>query len=88
MRAQFGSFTQPQIKGLLRTLAAKSGLSFGEIVGAFAKRGTAIANDLLSVQGGLSEPVFMCGSDPYFTATVTDENGKMIPHRKLPGVHR
>jgi len=45
-----GQLSEEEVKALLRTLAAKAGLSFDEIVGAYAKRRTGIANDLLFVQ--------------------------------------
>jgi hypothetical protein len=80
MRVHEGQLTRRQIKELLRALAAKAGLSFAEIVGAYATRGTKIANDLLAVQGGLNEPCFMCGCSPHFTACIVDESGEIIPY--------
>ena len=44
-----GQLIRSQVKPLLRSLVAKAGLSLDEIVGAYAKRGTQIANDLLAV---------------------------------------
>jgi hypothetical protein len=71
-----GSFTNDQIRQVLRALAAKGGLSNAEIVGAYAKRRTRIANDLLEVHRDGPKPQYWCGSDPVFTARVVDESGK------------
>ncbi len=73
-----GQFTDDQIRHLLRALTAKAGLTFAEIVGAYAKRRTKISNNLLAVHKDFSQPTYMCGSDPHFTASVVDENGKII----------
>jgi hypothetical protein len=51
-------------------LTAKAGLSFDEIVGACAKRRTKIANEHLQVQRDGPYPVFMCGSNPHFIASI------------------
>jgi hypothetical protein len=72
-----GQFTDLQIKHLLRALAAKAGLSFSEIVGAYAKRGTTASNDLLEVHKDSKYPTYMCGSNPVFTASVADEKGRI-----------
>jgi hypothetical protein len=76
-------FTEGQIKHLLMTLAAKEGLNHDEIVGAYAKRGTKIANDLLIVHKDLRYPTYSCGDDPHFAASVVDETGKITPNRSL-----
>jgi hypothetical protein len=81
---ELGQFTENQIKHLLMTLAAKAGLNYGEIVGAYATRRTRIANDLLAVQKDSQYPTYMCGSNPNFAASVVDENGKIAPNPKLP----
>ncbi len=52
-----GSMSDMQLKDCLKCLAAKTGLSFGEIIGAYAKRKTKIANDLLIIR--LTHPVMM-----------------------------
>jgi hypothetical protein len=81
MKVGIGEFTSDQIQDLLKALAAKTGLTFQEIVGAYAKRGTKIANDLLAVHHDF--PTYMCGSNPTFTARIVDENDKLIPRPKL-----
>jgi hypothetical protein len=45
-----GSMTDGQVQELLKYLAAKEGLSYEEIVGAYVKRKTKSAHDLLHVQ--------------------------------------
>jgi hypothetical protein len=49
-RVACGQLTDEQVKALLKALVAKAGLTFDEIIGAYAKRRTKIANDLLLVQ--------------------------------------
>jgi hypothetical protein len=80
-----GQFNENQIKQLLMTLAAKEGLKHDEIVGAYAKRGTRIANDLLIVHKEFRYRTYWCGDDPHFVASVVDETGKITPNRRLPG---
>ena len=77
-----GQFTENQIKLLLMTLAAKAGLDYDEIVGAYATRRTKIANDLLTVQKDSQYPTYCCGSNPHFAASVVDEHGKITRHPK------
>jgi hypothetical protein len=75
---ELGQFTENQIKHLLMTLAAKAGLDYDEIVGAYATRRTKVANDLLTFHRDSAYPAYMCGTNPHFTATVVDENGEII----------
>ena len=79
-----GQFTENQIMHLLQALVSKAGLSYNEIVGAYAKRGTKIANDHLHVHKEFAYPTLMCGSDPHFVASVRDENGKITRHPNAP----
>ena len=72
-----------RFREVLRALAAKE-LSFTEIVGAYAKRGTKNANDLLEVQKGFDDPTYTCGCGvTFFTASIVDEDGKLITYRVL-----
>jgi hypothetical protein len=80
-KVKFGQFTADQIHNLLKALTAKKGLTCEEIVGAYAKRGTKIANDHLIIRYDF--PTYMCGSNPFFTASIVDESGKIIPKPKL-----
>ena len=82
MKVGIGQFTSDQIDYLLKALAAKAGLTYSEIVGAYATRRTKIANDLLAVHADY--PMVMCGTNPYFTATIVDENGKVVSKPKRP----
>jgi hypothetical protein len=43
-------------------------LTFGEIVGAYAKKRSKITNDLLAVQRDSEHKRFVCGTDAFFTA--------------------
>ncbi len=78
-----GQFTEAQINHLLKTLTAKAGLEYREIVGAYAKRRTRTANDLLVVQRDHKYPTFTCGDNPHFTASVVDEHGKIARYSQL-----
>jgi hypothetical protein len=80
-KVKFGQFTADQIHNLLKALTAKKGLTCEEIVGAYAKRGTKIANDHLIIRYDFT--TYMCGSNPFFTASIVDESGKIIPKSKL-----
>jgi hypothetical protein len=71
-KVQVSSFTEGQIQNVLMALAAKAGLSFDEIVGAYAKRNTKISNQLLSVQKDGPHLKFSCGENPHFTARIVD----------------
>jgi len=81
---ELGQFTDDQIKRLLKALVAKAGLSYDEMVGAYAKRRTKFANDLLSVHKDIEFSAYTCGSNPHFVAAITDENGRIVRHSKLP----
>jgi len=65
-----GQITEGQMKDLLRALVAKAGLTFDEIVGAYATKRAKIANTLLQVQRDGPYPRFMCGSNPHFIARI------------------
>jgi hypothetical protein len=77
-----GQFTDQGIQDLLRALTARSALTFDEIIGSFARRGTKIANDL-AVRKDLDSSTFTCGSNPFFTASIVDENGSVVKHRPI-----
>ncbi len=81
---KLGQFTEDQMQRLLQALTAKEGLSHDEIVGAYAKRGTTISNDHLAVHKDPSQLTYMCGCNPYFVASVVDENGKIV---RFPRLH-
>ena len=75
-RISIGQLTEKQVEALLKALVSKAGLTFNDIVGAFVKKRTRIANQLLAVNRDGPGPRFMCGGNPFFTArTVSDRGG-------------
>ena len=72
--------SENQLKALLRCLAAKEGLSYDEIVGAYAKRKTTLRNDHLEITKNGPYPEYSCGYDPHFVAIVVDSDGKRVQH--------
>ncbi len=73
-----GCLSERQLKEALRALAARAGLSLEEIIGAYARRRTRIANDLLEVTREGPFPIFMCGQNPHFIARVVNEKHEPI----------
>jgi hypothetical protein len=67
-KVKSGYYGENQVQELVKALAAKAGLSFDEIVGAYARKRTKISNDLLSVRRDGPHLVFMCGENPHFIA--------------------
>ena len=63
-------FPENRIQELLKVLAAKAGLSFEEIIGAYATRKSIIYNQLLVVQKEGLFPAYSSGENPYFAARV------------------
>lgn len=78
MKVGIGQITRDQMDDLLRALTAKAGLAFDEMVGAYAKRRTRIANSHLTVQQDLKHSTHSCGSNPHFVARIVDESGKLV----------
>ncbi len=70
-------------KDLLKCLTAKEGLSYEEIVGAYAKRNSKQANELLHIQKHGPYPEYSCGHDPSFVAIVVDEKGDRVKYPSL-----
>ena len=62
-----------QIVNILKCLAAKGGLNFDEIVGAFARRRSKISNDLLTVWRQGPYQSHSCGENPHFTVRIIIE---------------
>ena len=75
-RFPVSQMTASQVIELLRALASRH-LTSEEIVGAYARRGTRTANDLVEVQKDRQDEkrrmVFMCGNNPYYVATPEDK---------------
>lgn len=82
-RVEVGQITYDQIKQMLKALSAKAGLDYREIVGAYAKRRTKIANDLLAIHREAESATLSCGANPHFVASVVDEDGRIIRYPKL-----
>lgn len=78
-----GQFSDDQIQHLLKALTAKAGLEYRDIVGAYARRRTKIANESLAVHNDCEYSTYSCGENPHFAAAVVDENGKIIRHPRL-----
>ncbi len=83
-RIDVGQITENQIKALLMALAAKAGLTYDEIVGAYAKKRTRIHNELLCVKKDGQHPTFTCGTNPHFVAANAEGNpdGTVTMHRE------
>lgn len=79
-----GCLTEGQLKELLKCLAAKGGLSYQEIIGAYVKRKTKRAHELLHIQKNGPYPEYYCGDDPSFTAIVVSDKGERIKYPPLP----
>jgi hypothetical protein len=73
-KIKLGYFSQNQIQYLLKALAAKAGLNFNEIVGAYAKKRTKIHNNLLEIRKEGPYPFYRCGENPHFIARIKNEN--------------
>ena len=80
-----GSMTENQVQELLKCLAAKEGLSYEEVIGAYVKRNTKRAHELLNVRKNGPYPEYDCGQDPSFVAIVVDEDGNRLKYPPLPG---
>jgi len=83
MKVLIGQFTSDQIQHSLRALVAKAGLTYAEMVGAYATRRTKIANDMLEVHKDARHPTYSCGSNPFFTARIVDEAGKTVEYPQI-----
>ena len=77
-KARVGQLTIDQAKDLLRALTAKAGLTFDEMVGAYATRRTRIANDHLHVHRDGPFPVFSCGQNPHFIISARHPDGVIV----------
>jgi len=86
-RVDAGQLTTSQARALVRTLTAKACLTFDEIVGAYAKRRTRIANVHLDVHWDSPYPVFWCGNNPHFVISACHGDGSIVGKEK-PGTTR
>jgi hypothetical protein len=83
-RVDAGQLTQGQVKALLMALTAKAGLTFDEMLGAYAKRGTKIANNLLQVHREGPYTIFMCGVGPHFKASIVSRGSRKSIRKEQP----
>lgn len=67
---KLGYFSEKQLKVTLKSLTAKAGLSYDEIVNSYAKKGTKISNSHLLVTKGDKNQSYSCGCNPHFIARV------------------
>ena len=67
-----GLITENQLQSLLKALVANASLNYSEIVGAYVRKNTKRANELLLVTYYKPEPKYSCGENPFFTARVVD----------------
>jgi hypothetical protein len=77
-RVDIGQLSTDQAKALLRALAAKAGLTLDEIVGAYARRKTPMANGHLHVHKDGPYPVFWCGGNPHFIISARRPGGAIV----------
>jgi hypothetical protein len=79
-----GKLTENQLQAMLKCFAAKEGCSYEEIVGAYVKRNTTMAHEILHIQKNGPYPEYLCGNDPSFIAIIVDETGDRIKYPPLP----
>ena len=69
-----GTFSEKKMADALRTLVARAGLNFEEILDSCANKNAKLHRDLLEVQIEAREKCSMsCGSNPYFIASVVEK---------------
>ena len=71
-----GIFSESKMKQLLKVLVAKAALNYEEIIGAYANRNSKISNEYLSIQKDGKNPVYTCGDNPYFVASIVSGEKK------------
>ena len=70
-----GCYTEHEMGNLLRALVSRAGLTFREIVDSYARKNARRYRSLLEVHrdSGSKKFLLMCGSNPYFIASVVEE---------------
>jgi hypothetical protein len=71
-QVKYGYFSENKIKCLLKAMAAKAGLNYDEMVVAYSNKDARISSNLLEVQRDNSGATLSCGTNPYFTARVVN----------------
>jgi hypothetical protein len=74
-----GYITDLKLDALLQTLAAKHGLSDDELVSCFYRKNCKNHSSLLDVRYDNKNRTRGCGHDPYYSASLIDENGEIVP---------
>jgi hypothetical protein len=67
-----GCFSTDQMEAALKALVSRAGLSFDEIFGSFAKKGTRLHLPHLEVHKSGPPLTLMCGSNPHFVARIVE----------------
>ena len=73
LKVKCSELSEKKLKALLMALTASSGHTYDEIVGSYVHRRSGIANDLIRVQKDGLHPVYLCGTDPHFRASITTD---------------
>lgn len=69
-QVNYSQFSEAQIRAVLMALAAKGGLTYNEIINAYASARAPAKNELLHVHRSFGpRPTYTCGDDPSFSAT-------------------
>jgi len=69
-QVSYSHFSGSQIDAVLMALAAKGGLTYDEIINAYASAKAPTKNGLLHVHRSFGpRPTYTCGDDPSFSAT-------------------
>ncbi len=74
-----GNITDKNLELMLQALVAKHGLSDDEIASCFHRKNCKAHRSLLEVLHDRKNRTLECGETPYFSATLVDEDGKIIP---------
>ncbi len=74
-----GNITDLKLEALLQTLVAKHGLSDDEIVSCFYRKNCKKHRSLLEVRYDKANRTRACGCNPYYDASLVDENGDIVP---------
>ncbi len=73
-----GHITIQKLEALLQTLVAKHGLSDDEIVSCFYRKNCKKHRSLLEVRYDKANNTRECGCNPYYVASLVDENGDIV----------
>lgn len=74
-----GNITDLKLDSLLQTLTAKNGLSDDELASCFYRKNCKHHSSLLSIRYDNKNRTRECGADPYYSASLIDEKGIILP---------